>query len=166
MWLHEENRYRRVVQVCDLITLSSGMHRFCRSRLAAAICFVEVLAAYDVIPSLTSVPIAGATDLIDEVVNGVGENEECAGVYNLIEKYLEEQCPFILEDEGVAGDCPFPRFVGLAEEMRYVAKFFILPTYYSVPHQMKSRQPKASVELEPGVFVQPWLSREEYLGVH
>lgn len=118
-------------------------------------------------PSLAGQSVSCAQELIDEVVNEVDNNEECKGVYNLIELFLEQECgEFIAETGDVAGDCGFPRFVGLRLEMQFVVQFFTLPPRYSVPQKMKSRQPMASIEIEPGVLVQPWLTREEYLGVH
>ena len=50
--LKQPNRYRRVVQVIDLLTLDLNAHKFKRERLAAAVLIIEILAAYEVVPNL------------------------------------------------------------------------------------------------------------------
>lgn len=50
--LHQPNRYRRVTQVIDLMSLDLDVTRYSRPRLAAAVLLIETMCAYNVLPDL------------------------------------------------------------------------------------------------------------------
>jgi hypothetical protein len=49
--------------------------------------------------------------------------------------------------------------------MMYCVVFFLLPTEHREPYKIPSRHPAERIVVG-GVEIQPWLSKEDYLGVH
>lgn len=59
----------------------------------------------------------------------------------------------------------YENWFGLKDEIKWVAKFFLLKPEYREPFKMLSRHSSAPPFMYGDRHVQPWLSKEDYLSV-
>lgn len=75
-------------------------------------------------------------------------------VLEVIEEFLETkwgvEClwPALIEK-----GAPFPHIISLREEMLFAVQFFCLHPQYKEPQQMESRQPSATIQIGPQMWI-------------